>query len=410
MYLITRSRALVRAAVAITAISGMTLVGAGAARADSTTVATAFTATLSGTQLTATLTAADGTTPAGEPVFASFRVDGDVGATRTNAADTDAHGQVRVSVLSPDVGFTYWSDTPGDALYAASTSNSIHVNASVATRLWVTSTLSGVTVSGTVSSPHNYHQAGTTVQVYAGPTGPSTLAGSSVTNVLGRWSVSLPPISTPTTFQAQSMGNPETDPSTSNRVTVSVPTQTTIHVAVTAGRISVHGAVTDGLGVGQPGESIRILGGPPKSNFRDLGLVTTTAQGQYSFTGPACATACVYEAVALQDATHDTSWAISGTVTAPTHLALSAQPGRPDHITAALTYAATATATVGQGVTLYYHYTGQSTWTEQHRATTDRYGRITFAEQPRRGCYFTARYAGTSAIAAAASANSYLSF
>ncbi len=172
----------------------------------------------------------------------------------------------------------------------------------------------------------------------------------------------------------------------------------------------MHGAVTDGLGAGQPGEHIRILGGPPTSSFHDLGLVTTNSQGQYSYTAAACVTACAYEAVVLQDPAHDTSWAISGTVTAPSTLTLSTQLGRPDHITATLTYAATTTVIAGQGVTVYYHYTGHGAWTKQRVATTDRYGRVTLSEQPRRGCYFTARYAGTSTIAAAASADSYLSY
>ncbi len=66
------------------------------------------------------------------------------------------------------------------------------------------------------------------MEVYAGPTGPTRLVGSSVTDALGGWSVSLPPITTPTTFQAQSVSNPETNASTSNLVTVAVSTHTTI--------------------------------------------------------------------------------------------------------------------------------------------------------------------------------------
>lgn len=410
MYLSMRSPVSVRTAVAMAALSAATIVGTGAARADGTPVATTFTATLSGSQITATLTAADGTIPAGELVFLSFRQAGDVGATRVNADVADANGQVRFGVGSPDIGTTYWFDAPGDDHYAGATSNSVHVSATVMTRLFVSSDLSGVTVSGIVRSLHDYRQAGTTVRVYAGASTPTQLVGSSLTDDLGGWSVTLPPISRPTTFQARSVSNPETNSSVSNLVTMPVSTRTSIEVTVSGGHISVHGAVTDGLGAGQAGEHMRILARPAISTFHDVALVTTDAHGQYSYTTAACVTACAYEAAVVQDAAHVTSWAISGTITAPTKLTLSAHTGRPDHVTATLTYAATDTAVVGQGVTVYYHYAGHSPWTSQHVATTDRYGRVTLPEQPRRGCYFTARYAGTPTIAAAASANSYLSY
>jgi hypothetical protein len=350
--------------------------------------------------------------PAGLPVLFYFQSADGGGASSVSGSVTDANGQVNINEGYPDFGTTYWYSWPGDRTYAASASNTVHVSAPVTTRLFVSSGLSGATVLGTViSSLHGFTKPGMTVQLYAGASAPTALVGSSVTNGVGSWSVSLPPITTRTIVQAVIVSDEENTGSTSNATTVLVSTKTTIGVAVSGGKVTAHGAVTDGKGIGRSGLHVRVVVGPPgSSSVRDLATVATDAQGHYSYTSSACTTACVYQAITQQDAIYLSSWASTGTVKAPTRLALTAQRGQPDHLTITRTHAANNTPIANQKVTVYYHYAGRTTWVRQTVVTTNRYGRASVREQPRRGCYFTTRYTGTSTLAPAASTNVYLPY
>lgn len=227
----------------------------------------------------------------------------------------------------------------------------------------------------------------------------------------GGWSVSLPALAVPTTFQATVLGDQDDAGSTTIPVTAKVPTETTVGVTVAGGRVTVHGSVLDGLGTGQPGMRVDILAGPAHSSaMRTLGSTTTDSRGRYAFTAAACTTACDFETIAPEDAVHVLSWAISGAVKAPTLLGLTARAGRPDYLTVGLSYAATRARIAGQKIFIYYRYAGHRSWIRQKILTTDRNGQATGTEQPRHGRYFTARYAGTSAIASAASRNVYLRY
>ena len=404
-------RLLICLVVVLVALSGTLGARGASAGAATAPVATTFTATLSGTQITATLTAADGSVPAGLPVLFFFQPAG-AGASSVSGSVTDANGQVSVSEGYPDFGTTYWYSWPGDSNYDASTSNSVHVSAPVATRLFVSSGLSGATVSGTViSTLHGFTKPGLTVQLYAGASAPTALVGSSVTNDAGRGSGSRPPLTTRTSIQGVIVSDQENTGSASNTGTVKVSTKTTMGLVTSGGRVTVHGAVTDGNGTARSGLHVRLVVGPPgTSNVRDLSAVTSDAHGHYSYTGSACTTACVYQAITQEDATYLSSWARTGTVKAPTRLALTAQRGRPDQLTITLTHAANNAPIANQKVTVYYHYAGRSSWVRQTVATTNRYGRASVPEQPRRGCYFTTRYYGASTVAPAASTNVYLAY
>jgi hypothetical protein len=394
--------------LALVALFGAILVGAGtAARADSSLIPTTLAVGLTGTTMTVTLTAADGSVPVGVPIGMIFSNDGfstDVGVGPV----TDANGQYILNDGYPDYGTMYTFYTPGDEVFAPATSNAVHISAPVTTSVGVLSNIDGATVSGQVTSLHGYAKPGMTVELYAVTRADATLVGTETTDTAGGWTVPLPTLVTPTSYHAVVLADAEDTGSDKTVGTVAVPTRTTIAVADSGGTVKVHGAVVNGLGTGLAGVPVQIDAGSSGSAVRTLRTVTTNIKGQYIYAGRACTTVCFYEAVALGNADRDESWLVGNTMKAPTNLALSVRRGATDRIRVSLTHAADGSAIANQKVAIYYRYAGRKTWIKQLVVTADQLGRAVVSEHRGRARHLQARFEGNSALSGSASKTAYL--
>ena len=201
--------------------------------------------------------------------------------------------------------------------------------------------------------------------------------------------------------------------SVSTAASVAAPTTTTLSVRSSGSRLVSTGSTLDvtGHAVATGGLSVQLqyrIGA--SGTWTTFTTATTTAAGAFSSTNTGPATLTYYRAVTLTAPGHLSSTSTTSSLRAPTTLAVSSRPGRPDRLIGTLRAASTGAPVTGAQIGVYYRLPTSRTWTLQLVVRTNSSGQVGVLEQPRRPTNYMLSYSGSATTLSTTSATAGFSY